>query len=226
MRDVSFLMVFIEGILTFISPCILPMLPIYFVYLAGAAPNEHTSSVFNKRLIINTLAFILGFTIIFTLLGASATTVGGLLRNYIGLLGKISGIVIIVFGLYFTGLLRLDFLNFEKRAHMEFKELRFGSSMLFGAVFSLGWTPCVGPFLGSVLLLAGTSQTLGRGILLLVTYSLGLGIPFLMSAMLFDKLKDLFVSIQKHQRVINIVSGIILIVMGILVFSGRLQYIG
>ncbi|WHH57436.1 cytochrome c biogenesis protein CcdA [Petroclostridium sp. X23] len=225
MTDVSLLMVFIEGILTFISPCILPMLPIYFVYLAGASAHHNTSHAINKTLIINTLAFILGFTIIFTLLGASATTIGDLLKDHIGLLRKVGGSIIVIFGLYFIGLLRLNFLNTEKRIHMEFKELGFGSSMLFGMVFSLGWTPCVGPFLGSVLLLAATSETVGKGILLLVIYSVGLGIPFLMSAILFDKLKNLFSTIGKYQRIINMISGIILIIMGVLVFTGQIQNI-
>ncbi|WP_094549447.1 cytochrome c biogenesis CcdA family protein [Petroclostridium xylanilyticum] len=222
MTDVSLVMVLIEGILTFVSPCILPMLPIYFVYLAGTS-NE-TAEGINTKLIFNSLAFILGFTVVFTLLGASATAIGGLLRSHADSLKKVSGTIIIIFGLYFLGILKLSFLSREKRIHMEFKELGFFSSMLFGAVFSLGWTPCVGPFLGSVLLLAGTEETVTRGILLLLVYSFGLGIPFLISAILFDKIKGIFTVIQKYQKVVNIVSGIILIIMGILIFTGKMQY--
>lgn len=224
MADVSFMMVFIEGILTFISPCILPMLPIYFVYLAGTSNNKVSEGA-NKRLLFNSIAFILGFTIIFTLLGASATAIGKLLGEHMALLKKISGIIIFIFGLYFLGIVKIGFLSKEKRLHIEIKELGFFSSMLFGAVFSLGWTPCVGPFLGSVLLLAGTSATVSKGILLLLVYSTGLGIPFFITAILFDKLKDVFEIIQKHQRVINIISGIILMIMGILVFTGQIDYL-
>lgn len=223
---ISYILTFTEGILTFISPCILPMLPIYFVYLAGSSENGDTSALKDKnRIIINSLGFVAGFTMVFVALGATVTSLGHFLVSNRILLQKISGLAMILFGLNFTGIIKIGFLNGEKRINYQFGQLRFFTSVIFGIVFGFGWTPCLGAFLGSALLLAGNSNTIFQGILLLLVYSIGLGIPFTLTAILFDKVKGAFKQLQKHSRVISIVSGILLIAAGILVYTDQLKYL-
>ncbi len=225
MTLISYFMTFIEGILTFISPCILPMLPIYFLYLAGESEEYGTLPSLNKkRLLLNSIGFVIGFTIVFITLGATVTSLGHFLANHRKLLEKISGLVMIVFGLNFAGILKIGFLNREKRIDFKFSRLRFFSSIVFGMVFSLGWTPCLGAFLGSALALASNSKTILQGMLLLLLYSIGLGIPFILASILFEEIKGAFKQIKKHSRTISIVSGILLIVAGLLVFTGSLKY--
>ena len=172
---------FIEGIITFISPCLLPMLPIYISYFAGG--KERSS----KKTIINATGFILGFTLIFILLGTLAGTLGSFLSKYQIALNIITGLIVIFFGLNFIGVFKL---NIFKGANVKIKEdMGFISSLIFGFVFSIGWTPCVGAFLGSALMLASQQGTALKGLLMLLCYSLGLGIPFMISALLIDKLK-------------------------------------
>ncbi|WP_425314297.1 cytochrome c biogenesis CcdA family protein [Ruminiclostridium herbifermentans] len=226
MSNISYFMTFLEGILTFISPCILPMLPIYFVYLAGESQKSEKSKPSSKnRLLINSIGFVIGFTIVFTVLGATVTSLGQFLANNKSLLEKISGLVMIVFGLNFAGILKINLLNKEKRFDFNFDSLRFLSSIVFGMVFSFGWTPCLGAFLGSALALASNSDTIIQGMLLLFIYSIGLGIPFILTSILFDKVKGAFRHIQKHTRTISIISGILLIIAGVLVFTGTLKYL-
>ncbi|NLY43351.1 MAG: cytochrome c biogenesis protein CcdA [Clostridiaceae bacterium] len=221
--DVPVTMAFLEGFFTFVSPCLLPMIPIYFLYLAGGTTQKLEGKGIRWKMVINSVAFVLGFTIVFTLLGASATAIGRMLRSHMGIMKKVSGAVIILFGLLFLGVFNIGFLNREKRIQMDLKEPGFFSSMIFGAVFSLGWTPCTGYILGTVLLMAGNEETVVRGILLLLVYSLGLGIPFIVSAFLFERLKALFEVVYKYQKLINIIAGTLLVIMGVLVFTGRIQ---
>ena len=198
--------------ITFISPCLLPMLPIYVSYFAGGKGDD------TKRVVKNALGFILGFTVIFVLLGALAGTLGGLLREYRAIVNVVTGVIVILFGLHFLGLFRLDLF---KGMRMKNKEnMGFFSSMLFGIVFSIGWTPCVGAFLGSALLLVASQGHVLEGVLMLLLYSLGLGLPFFVSALLIDKLKGAFAFIKKHYKVINVVSGSLLIVVGVLIATG------
>lgn len=222
--DVPFVMVLMEGILTFVSPCILPMLPIYFIYLAGS--DTEFSKEAKRKLIFNALAFVLGFTIVFTLLGASATAIGSILNQYRDFFRQMSGVIIVMFGLYFLGVFKLNFLNQEKRLHLDIKNPGFFGSILFGMVFSFGWTACAGPFLGAALLVAGNMETIGEGVLLLLVYSLGLGIPFMLSAVLFEQMQGVFTNLQKHHKTIKMISGVLLIIMGILVLTGMMQYFG
>ncbi|AUS95539.1 cytochrome C biogenesis protein ResB [Clostridium thermosuccinogenes] len=225
MNSVYYLLTFTEGVLTFISPCILPMLPIYFSYLAGTSGNDKTQNAAGKsNLLANSFAFVLGFTLVFVALGATVTTLGHFLINNRSLLQKISGLIMMVFGLSFMGILNLKFLNMEKRLDFKFEKLRFFSSILFGMVFGFGWTPCLGTFLGSALALASSSKTITQGVLLLLVYSIGLGIPFILTSVLFEKVKGAFKLIQKHSRTISIVSGILLVIAGILVFTDSLKY--
>ncbi|MGI6778559.1 MAG: cytochrome c biogenesis CcdA family protein [Acetivibrionales bacterium] len=217
----------LEGILTFVSPCILPLLPVYFFYLAGETGRNVSIQDYNKRrLIINSIGFVIGFTIIFVLLGAAATALGQFLKVHIGILRKISGIVMVIFGLNFMGILNIKLLNTEKRFEYKFKELRFINSIIFGVVFAFAWSPCMTAFLGSVLLMAGNSETLLQGVLLLFVYSIGLGIPFLLSSVILDRIRDSFKLIQRHSRLIRIISGIVLILAGLLVFTDRFKYLG
>lgn len=218
-----YILTFIEGILTFVSPCILPMLPVYLVYLAGNASNAERKA--SKR-VANAVAFVAGFTLIYVLLGATATSLGYFLHRYEAVFRQVSGGIMILFGLNFIGLLRLRFLDFEKRLEYSFQQLNFFSSILFGMVFAFGWSACAGQYVGSALLLAGNSGTVVKGMLLLLLYSLGLGIPFIVTAIIFDKMRTVFAFIQQHQRIINILSGLLLIGAGILVITDRMKYLG
>lgn len=206
---------FIEGIITFISPCLLPMLPLYVSYFAG---GEHKSTGKTLR---NALGFVLGFTTLFVLMGALAGTLGGFLQKYDTVVNIVTGLIVIFFGLNFLGVFKLVLFKGIKGSRSN-REMGFFSAMLFGIVFSVGWTPCVGAFLGSALALASQQGSALVGVLMLLCYSLGLGIPFLVSALLIDKLKDTFNFIKKNYKVINIISGCLLIVIGILMMTGLL----
>ena len=209
---------FLEGIITFVSPCILPMLPVYISYFAGGESNR-------KRTLRNAVGFILGFTIVFVALGAFAGIIGGLLQKYKIFVNLITGAVVVVLGLNFTGIINIGFLNSTKKANVEIKHIGFGTSVLFGIVFSIGWTPCVGAFLGSALMMASQEGTVLAGILMLVLYSAGLGIPFLASALLLDRLKDTFQFIKKNYRIVNLISGVFLIVVGMMMMTGTFGYL-
>lgn len=203
---------FLEGIITFVSPCLLPMLPIYFSYFAGGKEKNI------KRVIKNAAGFISGFTAVFVLLGALAGTLGSLLNQYKIILNIVTGLIVVFFGLNFLGVFKLNIFKGIKSAKTD--HLGFFSSFLFGVVFSIGWTPCVGAFLGSALMMAANQGSITQGILMLLLYSLGLGIPFFISAILIDKLKGTFNFIKKHYNIINTVSGILLITVGILMATG------
>ena len=173
---------FLEGIITFISPCLLPMLPIYVSYFAGGGERS------TKKTVVGALGFVTGFTIVFTALGALAGTIGSLLIKYQTVVNIVSGLIVIIFGLNFLGVLNFNFFH-GIRKNVDTENMGFFSAALFGMIFSIGWTPCVGAFLGSALMLASTQAHMVKGVLMLLSYSLGLGIPFIVSAVLIDKLK-------------------------------------
>lgn len=212
----QYIISFLEGIITFISPCLLPMLPIYVSYFAGGEA-ERTS----RKTLRNALVFVLGFTLVFVALGALAGTFGALLIKYRVALNIVTGLVVVFFGLNFMGVFKLDLFRGINNP-LAGKPLGFFSSLLFGAVFSIGWTPCVGAFLGSALMLAAMEGHTLTGIFMLLSFSLGLGVPFVISAMLIDKLKSTFDFIKKHYTVINTACGILLVVIGILMMTGVL----
>lgn len=221
-----FFLAFSEGILTFVSPCILPLLPVYFSYLAGVTGGASGGSGANKhKLIVNSAGFVIGFSLIFVLLGATATVLGSFLKNNLDILRKASGIVMILLGLNFAGIIKIPLFDIERRLEFKFEKLRFLSSMVFGITFAFGWTPCLGPFLASAVLMAGNSAELTQGVLLLLAFSAGLGIPFIITSILFDKLKNLIMALRKNNRIIGIVSGIVLILTGILIFIDKLKYL-
>ena len=211
----QYVIAFLEGIITFISPCLLPMLPIYISYFAGG--GERTAG----KTLKGALGFVAGFTLIFVALGALAGTLGSFLRQYQTVVNIVSGLVVIVFGLSFLGVFRLNI--FKGRQHtMNTEKMGFFSAVLFGMIFSIGWTPCVGAFLGSALALASQQGHVVEGMLMLLAYSMGLGIPFVLSAVLIDYLKSAFQWIKKHYTVINAISGVLLIVIGVLMMTGTL----
>ena len=210
----EYVLTFLEGIMTFISPCILPLLPIYLSYFAGQSSVEKEK---NNTAIKNALGFVIGFTIVFVLLGVFASSLGALLQQYQGIISIVFGIVVIVFGLQFMEIVKLPFLNKTAKLQVKWKNINFGKAILFGMVFSIGWTPCVGAFLGSALMMVASQGEMIKGIVLLLLYSIGLGIPFVLSAVLIEKLKGAFDVI----KVVNIFSGIVLVVMGFfLLFQG------
>ena len=209
----NYFIAFLEGIITFISPCILPMLPLYISYFANGENSK-------RKTLFNAVGFVLGFTVIFVLLGAFAGGVGSLLKKYETIVNLITGGIVVVLGLNFCGLIKIGFLNSTKKLQVQIQNIYFATSVLFGMIFAIGYTPCVGAFLGSALMMASQEGTMTAGVLMLVIYSAGLGIPFILSALLLDRLKGTFRVIKKHYRVVNIVSGIFLIVMGVLMMTG------
>ena len=206
---------FLEGIITFISPCLLPMLPIYVSYFAGGGERS------TKKTLGNSIGFIFGFTIIFTAMGALAGALGSFLIKYQTIVNIMCGAAVIFFGLNFLGVLKLNLFRGMK-GNVETENMGFFSAVLFGMIFSMGWTPCVGAFLGSALMLASTQGHVLKGVLMLLCYSMGLGIPFLISAVLIDKLKGAFLFIKKNYQIINAVCGIFLIIVGISMATGLL----
>lgn len=204
---------FLEGVVTFISPCLLPMLPIYISYFAGGGERNV------KKTLSGALGFVTGFTIVFVALGALAGTLGSLLKEYQTAVNIVSGLIVIFFGLNFLGVFKLNL--FKGSNHkVNTKNMGFFSAMLFGIIFSVSWTPCVGAFLGSALMLASQQGHVGEGVVMLLVYSLGLGIPFVLSAVLIDYLKSAFNWIKKHYKVINIICGVLLILVGVLMATG------
>ena len=201
---------FLEGLTSFISPCMLPLLPLYIGYFAGGAGRD-------RKVIFRVLSFVAGFTCIFCLLGAFAGTLGMLLVRYRTAVNIVCGAVVILFGLSYLEVIRIPIfrgMQTDRRADS------MVSAFIFGVIYSVSLTPCIGAFLGSALMLASKSGTVLKGVLLLLVYSLGLGIPFIVSALLIDKLKTAFTFIKKHYKIINTVSGVFLIVIGILMAAG------
>jgi cytochrome c-type biogenesis protein len=215
---VEYLITFLEGFITFISPCLLPMLPIYFAYFSGRKTNNQ------KTAVRNAMGFIVGFTIIFVILGAFAGTIGSLLRELGTAVNIISGVIMIMFGLNFMEIIRLPLLNTNWQPQIKFGEADFFSSLLFGMVFAVAWTPCVGAFLGSALLLAASGAESLKGIFLLLCFSLGLGLPFLVSAVLIESLKSAFAFLKNNYRIVNLFSGGLLVVVGIMMATGVMGY--
>ena len=209
----QFLITFLEGIISFISPCMLPMLPIYVSYFAGGSDKKE--NIFKRA-----LCFVLGFTVVFGALGLFAGTLGSFLAKYQTAVNVVTGAIVILFGLGYLEVFNLPF--FKGMGSVKKVESTFGA-FLFGIIYSVSLTPCVGAFLGSALMLASNSETATEGLILLLTYSLGLGIPFVFSAVLLDKLGGTFDFIKKHYGIINKVCGIFLIIVGVFMMFGILN---
>ena len=211
----QYVIAFLEGIITFISPCLLPMLPIYISYFAGGGERS------TGKTLKGALGFVFGFTVVFVALGALAGTVGSFLREYQTAVNVVSSLIVILFGLNFLGVFKLNLFR-GSRYSVNTDNVGFFSALLFGMIFSVGWTPCVGAFLGSALMLASQQAHVIEGMLMLLAYSLGLGIPFVLSAVLIDYLKTAFNWIKRNYRIINIFSGCLLVLIGIMMASGTL----
>jgi cytochrome c-type biogenesis protein len=211
----QYIVVFLEGIITFISPCLLPMIPIYISYFAGGGERE------TKRTLKCASGFVLGFTIVFTLMGALAGTVGSFLREYQIAVNIISGVIVIFFGLNFLGVIKMNLFKGSSRS-VDTNNMGLISAILFGIIFSIGWTPCVGAFLGSALMMASQQGSAMTGVLMLLIYSLGLGVPFILSAVLIDKLKTAFDWIKRNYKVINTICGSFLIIVGLMMATGTM----
>lgn len=211
----EYIIAFLEGIITFISPCLLPMLPLYIVYFTGSSGKNS-----KKSTIVNALGFVFGFTLVFVALGALAASLGSFLKQHQTAFNIATGAIVIIFGLNFMGILKLSFLNKSHKVEKDIAPQGFFSAMLFGTIFAIGWTPCVGAFLGSALLLASQQGSALKGLFMLLAYSLGLGIPFIVSAVLIDRLKTTFDFIKRNYEIINKVCGIILIIVGLFMMSG------
>ncbi len=206
-----YLITFLEGLISFISPCMLPMIPIYVMYFAGDANKKNNT-------VINSIAFVIGFTLIFCILGIFAGTIGAILKEHQNIVNIICGIIVIIFGLNYLEFINIPF--FKGKGTNKTQITGIFSAFLFGIIFSINLTPCVGAFLGSALMMAGASGTVLKGISLLFVYSLGLGIPIIASAVLIKKLNSVFDFIKKHYKIINNICGIFLIIIGILVTLG------
>ncbi len=213
----QYIIAFLEGIITFVSPCLLPMLPIYITYFASGENNRF-------RTLKNAIGFVAGFSLVFIVLGAFAGTIGSALQHHKSVVNVITGGIVVLLGLNFMGILRINILNKTKKMNYVSEKNNIATSFVFGVVFSIGWTPCVGAFLGSALMLASERGSSVEGILMLFVYSLGLGVPFVISALLIDKLKTTFEFIKKHYMVINKISGIFLILIGILMMTGMMGH--
>lgn len=211
-----YLIVFLEGIATFVSPCLLPLLPVYFIYFSAGNSNKN-----QKQVLKNTLGFILGFSIVFVLLGVFSGSLGYILRKNQRTVDIIAGIIIILFGLNFTGILNLKFLNnFKHSSNKEFNPNGFSSFITFGIIFSISFTPCLTAYLGTAIILASKQGTILKGTLMLLLYSIGLAIPFLLSSILLDKLGKTFDFIKRNMNTISVISGTILIIIGLIMSTG------
>lgn len=211
----QYLITFLEGIISFISPCMLPLLPVYVSYFAGGGDKK-------LKVLPRAISFVLGFTTVFCLLGVFAGTLGAALTKFRTAVNIVCGLIVILLGLNFLDIIKIPIFRSSHGDHHGRGTL---SAFVFGVVFSVSHTPCVGAFLGSALMLASTSGTVAKGVLLLLTYSLGMGIPFLVSALLLNSLTTVFDAIKKHYRVINIVCGVFLIAVGIAMMFGLMESI-
>ena len=219
-QQISGMIAFSAGLLSFVSPCVLPLVPSYITYITGVSFKELTDAEARSKLrwatIFHSLFFIMGFSLIFILMGASASYLGQLLAQYQYWIMKAGGVLIILLGIHFTGIINIPFLQMEKRFEMRKKPLGYLGSFLVGVAFAAGWTPCIGPILSTILIYASTTKSFTTGVLLLTYYSIGLGIPFFLSSLAFNSFLSAFDKIKGYMRVITIISGLFLIAIGIL----------
>lgn len=221
---------FIAGLLSFLSPCVLPLIPSYITYITGLSfadlQAEHQSHRVRSQIIFHSLLFIAGFTFVFVILGASATFVGGFLQDHMQAMRRVGGVLIILFGVHITGLVPISFLLGEKRVTIHRKPAGYVGSFLVGVAFSAGWTPCIGPILASILAIAAIEATVWRGIILLLGYSLGLAIPFFLASVALHRFLVIFNRFKKFIRLSEIVTGIFLVIVGVMVYGNYMSRMG
>lgn len=221
MESISIFMALGAGLLSFLSPCVLPLIPAYISFISGISIKElKDTDKGMPGILIATILFILGFSIVFILLGASATYMSSFMLTNKEILQFILGIIVILFGLHLLGLFNIKFLQYEKKIHLKKKPTNILGAFFIGLAFAFGWTPCIGPMLGSILTLAATKETLSGGVILLSAYSLGLGVPFFLTSMAIGSFFTLFSQIRRYFKTISVISGILLIGIGFLIMSG------
>ncbi len=240
MENVSLFGAFIAGVLSFISPCVLPLIPGYLSFISGVSLEEMrgtpggggagavaggVSAAAKRQVIITSLFFILGFSLVFVSLGASATYLGQFLMERLTIFGKIAGVLLVVFGLHTMGVFKIEWLLQEKRVQANTKPASMLGAVIVGISFAFGWTPCIGPILSAILLVAAQQDSVGQGIVLLSTYSLGLAIPFLLTALAINQFFVAFARIRRYYHAIEIVSGALMIIIGVLIFTNRFTVI-
>ena len=224
-QTVSFPAAFLAGFLSFLSPCVLPLIPAYFTFITGFSLEELTeyrNSEIRKKVFLSTIFFVSGFSLVFILMGASASYLGGLMYKYRELIRIIGGILIVLLGVHLTGIIHFRGLDFEKRINMEKKPLHFFGTFIVGMAFGAGWSPCIGPLLGSIIIIAGSQETVWQGIVLLAIYSAGLAMPFIIMSVFINLL---LIFIKKASRVlqyVNTAAGILLIIVGLIIVSNKL----
>ena len=226
-QEVTYIGAFIAGLLSFLSPCVLPLIPSYITYITGISfadlQAEHPSHIIRQKTILHALCFICGFTAVFVLLGASATYIGTFLQEHATIIRKIGGVLLVLLGIHVTGIIPLKFLLGEKRVSIKHKPAGYAGSFLVGIVFAAGWTPCIGPILAGILAIAATEESIYQGILLLFLYSLGLGVPFFLSALAMHRFLIVFNRFKKYIHAFEIITGIFLIMIGLLIYSNWLS---
>ena len=222
--SVTFLAAFTAGLLSFLSPCVLPLIPGYLSFMTGMTNAELSDSDRSTaRVLVPASLFVLGFSLVFVAMGASASVLGEFLTSYQSVVEKVAGIAVVLFGLLMLGIVKVPWLYDEARADMSRSRVfGRGASVVMGMAFAAGWTPCVGPILGSILALAGASGSVTQGAAMLLVYSLGLGLPFLAVALLFGRVKPLLAWLNRHTLIVNRVAGAMLIAVGVLIFTGQL----
>ena len=225
--NISYAGALLAGFLSFASPCVLPLVPAYLCFLGGASLEQLTAEggvdrATARRVFVSALAFVLGFATVFVMLGATATALSKAISTHLDILSKIAGAVIVVFGLHFMGVFRIGFLNFEKRFHLERKPSGLVGSYILGLAFAFGWTPCVGPILATILMVAAAGDSVGYGMALLSAYAVGIGLPFLIAAFAVRPFMAFMARFRKHMHAIEISIGVLLIVTGVAIFTGKL----
>ncbi len=226
-NEITYNAAFFAGVLSFLSPCILPLIPAYFTFISGFSLEElidEGSSRIRTKIVISTIFFVSGFSLVFILLGASASFLGGLIQEYSAYIRVIGGLVIIVLGIHLTGIIRLRFLEVEKRIQIN-RPLHIFGTFVIGMAFGAGWTPCIGPLLGSVLIVAGNQDTVGQGIILLSIYALGLAIPFVILSIFINYLLIFIQKAVKFMKYLNYAAGVLLIVLGIFLVTNKLMWV-
>src|SRR6185295_9174903 len=228
-QQISLFAAFMAGVLSFVSPCVLPLVPSYVSYITGLSVDQLSNVAERRRLrkpiLVNSLLFIAGFSTVFIAFGASASLIGQLLITYQDYVRKLGGILIIIFGLYLLGALKLGFLTAEKRFHFQSRPAGYLGSFLIGIAFAAGWTPCVGPVLGTILLYASTTESFTNGVTLLTSYSLGLGVPFLVTSLGVDSFLAYFKRVRAYLWGVSAVSGVFLVVVGVMIYANSLTII-
>jgi cytochrome c-type biogenesis protein len=226
MDNISIFWAFGAGLISFLSPCVLPLVPGYISIISGSSldqlkANEKDSSIF-RTVLLNSIMFIVGFSITFILLGATATWLGQFLLSRMRLFGQLAGLILIVFGIHLTGIFKINFLYRDKRFHNVQKPRGFIGALVIGLAFAFGWTPCIGPILAGILAIASTKETVTQGMFLLAVYSAGLGIPFLLTSLALNQFLNFYGRFKKHFHAVEVVSGAMVIAVGLLILTGSL----